>query len=172
MKTLHLLRHAKSGRDDPKLDDHERPLSPRGIQDGMAIAEHCAKAGIHPALILCSSAVRTRSTLALLLPYLPVAQILVERELYLAGAEALLARVRAVDDGFASVMVIGHNDGLHDFARSLPGDAGDAELRIRLGAKFPTTALASYTVGGAPWRQVAPGRATLTGLVTPKDLLC
>lgn len=171
MKTLHLLRHAKSTRDAAGLDDHERPLSPRGIEDGMAVAEHCAKTGIAPALILCSSAVRTRSTLAVLLPYLPVTQILVERGLYLADAETLLARVRAVDDAVESVLVIGHNDGIHDFARLLPGHAGDPELRIRLGSKFPTGALASCTFEGS-WRQVGPGRGTLFGFVTPKDLHC
>jgi phosphohistidine phosphatase len=172
MKTLHLLRHAKSRRDDPKLDDHERPLSPRGIEDGMAVAEHCAKAGVRPDLILCSSSVRTRATLALLLPYLPVAQILVERGLYLAPADHLLERVRALDDAGASVLVIGHNDGIHDFARMLPGDRGDAALRVRLGAKFPTSALASVRFDVTAWRQVAPGRGTLTGFVIPKDLHC
>ena len=172
MKTFHLLRHAKSSRDDPKLDDHERPLSPRGIEDGMVVAEHCAKARVHPALILCSSSVRTRATLALMLPYLPVPQILVERELYLAGSDELLARVRAVADDCASVLVIGHNDGIHDFARSLPGQQGDAELRIRLGAKFPTSALASVRFDVPAWRQIGPGRGTLVGFVTPKDLHC
>jgi phosphohistidine phosphatase len=172
MKTLHLLRHAKSRRDDPKLDDHERPLSPRGIEDGMAVAEHCAKAGVQPDLILCSSSVRTRATLALMLPYLPVAQILVERGLYLAGADELLQRVRAIDDACKSALLIGHNDGIHDFARSLPGDAGDAELRIRLGSKFPTSALASVRFDVTGWRQLAPGRGTLMGYITPKDLHC
>jgi phosphohistidine phosphatase len=172
MKTLHLLRHAKAGRDDPKLDDHERPLSPRGIEDGMAVAEHCAKVGVRPDLILCSSAVRTRATLALMLPYLPVPRILIERELYLAGPETLLQRVRAIGDDCASALLIGHNDGIHDFARSLPGDTGDPELRIRLGAKFPTSALASVRFDVAAWRQIAPGRGTLTGFVTPKDLHC
>ncbi|MEJ0070165.1 MAG: histidine phosphatase family protein [Pseudomonadota bacterium] len=71
MKSLHLLRHAKSRRDDPKLEDHDRPLSPRGMEDMMAVAEHCANTGIHPELILCSSALRTRATMALLIPYLP-----------------------------------------------------------------------------------------------------
>lgn len=171
MKTLHLLRHAKSRRDDPGLEDHERPLSPRGIEDGMAIAEHCAKAGVQPGLILCSSSVRTRSTLALLLPYLPVPQILVERGLYLADADELLARVRAIEEDCTSALVIGHNDGMHEFARALPGDQGDPELRIRVGAKFPTSALASFTFEG-PWRQVGRGRGVLTGYVIPKDLLC
>ena len=171
MKTLHVMRHAKSRRDDNGLEDHERPLSPRGIEDGMAVAEHCAGTGIEPGLILCSSAVRTRATLALLLPYLPVPRIQIERGLYLASANELFARLRAVDDACASVMVIGHNDGLHEFARALAG-AGDAALRARLDAKFPTAALASFAVEIGTWRQLAPRAAALVGLVTPKDLHC
>ena len=171
MKTLHVMRHAKSRRDNAKLEDHARPLSPRGIEDGMAIAEHCAKAGIAPDLILCSSSVRTRSTLALLLPYLPVPRIQIERGLYLASVGELFARVREVDDDCASVLVIGHNDDLHAFARALAG-AGDAALRARLDGKFPTSALASLTVETPSWHQLAPGAGTLVGLVTPKDLHC
>jgi phosphohistidine phosphatase len=171
MKTLHLMRHAKSRRDLPKLDDHERPLSARGIEDTMAIAEHCARAGIEPGLVLCSSAVRTRATLALLIPYLAVPRIEIERGLYLAGVPSLFARVTALDDAIASVLLIGHNDGLHEFAIALAG-AGDAALRRQLDAKFPTAALASIELDVSTWRRVAPQAGTLVGLVTPKELRC
>lgn len=171
MKTLHLMRHAKSRRDDAQIEDHDRPLSPRGMQDGMAIAEHCARSGIQPDLILCSSAVRTRATLALLLPYLSVPRIQVERGLYLASVGDLFARLREVDDDCASVLVIGHNDGLHEFAQALAG-TGDGVLRARLDAKFPTSALASFALDMATWRQLAPAAGELIGLVTPKDVHC
>lgn len=171
MKTLHLLRHAKARRDVPKLQDHERPLSPRGMQDAMAVAEHCARVGIQPGLVLCSSAVRTRATLALLIPYLAVPRIQIERGLYLASVSDLLARLTEVDDATASVMLIGHNDALHEFAVVLAG-SGEAALRQRLDAKFPTAALASFTLDLATWRRLASGSGTLVGLITPKDLRC
>lgn len=172
MKTLHLLRHAKSSRDDPKLEDHDRPLNSRGIEDAMAVAEHCATAGLQPDLILCSSALRTRATLGLLIPYLPpVPRIEIEPGLYLASSAELLARVRAVGDEVSSVLVIGHNDGLHEFAAALAG-SGDAKLRTRLREKFPTAALASFGLALERWRGLTPGAGALTGLVTPKDLHC
>jgi phosphohistidine phosphatase len=171
MKTLHVMRHAKARRDVPKLEDHERPLSPRGMQDAMAIAEHCARSGIEPGLVLCSSSVRTRATLALLIPYLPVPRIQIERGLYLASVRELFARVAEVDDDTASVLLIGHNDDLHAFAKALAG-AGDGALRQRLDAKFPTAALASFELDIATWHQLAPGRGALVGLMTPKELRC
>lgn len=172
MKSLHLLRHAKSRRDAPKLADHDRPLSPRGMQDMMAIAEHCAGTGVQPDLILCSSALRTRATLALLIPYLPpVPRILIEPGLYLASVADLFARVREVGDEVASVLVIGHNDDLHEFAKALAG-AGEPALRERLHGKFPTGALASFSLSSASWRPLGVGAGTLTGLVTPKELHC
>ena len=172
MKSLHLLRHAKSRRDDPKLADHDRPLSPRGMQDIMAIAEHCANTGIHPDLILCSSSLRTRATLALLIPYLPpVPRILVERGLYLASVGDLFARVRELADDCASVLVIGHNDDLHEFAKALAG-AGEPALRARLQGKFPTGALASFSLSSPSWRHLEVAAGTLTSLITPKELHC
>jgi phosphohistidine phosphatase len=172
MRALHLLRHAKSRRDDPTLADHDRPLSPRGVQDMMAIAEHCADAGIHPDLILCSSALRTRATLALLIPYLPpVPRILIDRDLYLASVAELFARVREVGDDVAQVLVIGHNDDLHEFAKALVG-SGETALRERLQGKFPTGALASFNLSSPSWRHLGVGAGALVGLVTPKDLHC
>ncbi|HSS74001.1 MAG TPA: histidine phosphatase family protein, partial [Gaiellaceae bacterium] len=60
MRTLYLLRHAKSSWDDPSLPDDERPLAPRGRRDGKRIAEHLRRHEIEPELVLCSSAARTR----------------------------------------------------------------------------------------------------------------
>jgi len=172
MRSLHLLRHAKARRDDPKLTDHDRPLSSRGMQDMMAVAEHCAKTGIHPDLILCSSALRTRGTLALLIPYLPpVPRIQIERGLYLASVSDLFARVREIGDDVASVLVIGHNDDLHEFAKALVG-SGEAGLRERLQGKFPTAALASFSLASPSWRHLGVGAGALVGYVTPKELHC
>ena len=64
MKTLLLLRHAKSAWSDPRLDDHDRPLNGRGERAAKAMADHIAREGPRPDLILCSTAMRTRQTLA------------------------------------------------------------------------------------------------------------
>jgi len=166
VRTLYLLRHAKSSWDDPALPDDQRPLAPRGRRDGKRIAEHLRREEIEPELVLCSSAARTRETLELLRPALGGATILVEDELYGASSDQLLARIRLVPDEVTSVLVIGHNPGLHELALALAA-AGD-ELE-RLEEKFPTAALATLA-STEPWGRVAPGGATLTAYVVPKQL--
>ena len=118
--------------------------------------------------MLCSSARRTQETLELITPALgPTAVVLVERGLYGASAGELLGRVHDVSAvPFRSVMVIGHNPGLEDLAATLAG-TGDALDRMAM--KFPTAALAVLTVPTA-WRDLAPGAATLTAYVVPRDL--
>jgi phosphohistidine phosphatase len=164
---LYLLRHAKSSWDDPALTDDERPLAPRGRRDGKRIGEHLRRQEIEPDLVLCSSAARTRETLELLRPALGGSTVLVEDELYAASSDQLLARIRVVPDEIASVMVIGHNPGLHELALVLASTGGD-ELE-RLEEKFPTAALATLALA-EPWGRVAPGGATLTAYVVPKQL--
>jgi phosphohistidine phosphatase len=166
VRTLYLLRHAKSSWDAPALPDDQRPLAPRGRRDGKRIAEHLRRQEIEPELVLCSSAARTRETLELLRPALGGATVLVENELYGASSDQLLARIRLVPDEVASVLVIGHNPGLHELALALAA-AGD-ELE-RLEEKFPTAALATLTPA-EPWGRVAPRGATLTAYVVPKQL--
>jgi len=163
--TLYLLRHAKSSWADSALADHERPLAPRGRRDGKRIAEHLRRQEIEPELVLCSSAARTRETLGLLRPALGDATVVVEDELYGASSDQLLARIRLVPDEVASVLVIGHNPGLHELALALAA-AGDE--RERLEEKFPTAALATLTPA-EPWGRVAPRGATLTAYVVPKQ---
>jgi phosphohistidine phosphatase len=163
---LYLLRHAKSSWDDPTLPDHERPLAPRGRRDGKRIAEHLRRQEIEPELVLCSAAVRTRETLERLRPALGSATVVVEDELYGASADRLLARIRLVPGEVESLMVIGHNPGLHELALVL---ASNGDELGRLEEKFPTAALATLALA-EPWGRVAPGGATLTAYVVPKQL--
>lgn len=160
-KHLLLLRHAKSSWDDPTLDDHERPLAPRGRKAARLIAAHLRDNHVQVSLVLCSSAQRARDTLELVQP---PGQVLIERGLYDASAQQLLERLREVPDEHDAVMLVGHNPAIEDLAGALTGDA--AELA---GQKFPTGALATLTFSG-PWAGLAPDAAALESFVRPREL--
>jgi phosphohistidine phosphatase len=164
--TLFLLRHAKSSWADPTLADFERPLAPRGVRDARRIAKHVRALGCEPELVLCSAAVRTRETLELALPAIGTPAVRLEEELYAATSDELLARIRLVPDTVQSLMLIGHNPGVHQLALGLVSDGDNLE---RLAAKFPTAALATLTAAKT-WSQLAAGDATLAAYVVPRDL--
>ena len=166
MSRLLLLRHAKSSWDDPSLADRDRPLAPRGHRAAERMADHLRSDIQQPDLVLCSPALRTRETLDRMSDAFGDAEVVVDDELYGAGGEELLHRLRGIDDRFGTVAMIGHNPGIHDLAIAL---AGDGDERDRMRAKFPTGALAVLGFDG-PWRDLAPGGARLEAFVTPKDL--
>jgi phosphohistidine phosphatase len=167
MHRLFLLRHAKSSWDDAELVDHDRPLAPRGRRAGSLIAEHLAREGITPTLVLCSSARRTRETLDGIVPALGESiSVQIERELCAASEQCLLDRLRAVEDGVASLMLIGHNPGVEQLALRL---AGGGHKLAALGRKYPTGALATLEFSSR-WGDLRPGLAELTDSVTPKQL--
>jgi phosphohistidine phosphatase len=164
-----LLRHAKSSWSDPALEDHDRPLAPRGVDAVQRMRRHFANAGISPQLVLCSSAARTVATLEGIRAALsPLTLVKVEPGLYAASQPQLLRRLRLVDDDVTSVLVIGHNPGLEDLAAELVG-SGDDTARQRMDAKFPTGALAALSFDVA-WADLAPGVARLESFVVPRDL--
>jgi phosphohistidine phosphatase len=168
VKRLWLLRHAKSSWDDPSLPDTDRPLAPRGRQAAELLAAHLAISDVRPRAVLCSSSLRTRETLAAILPALGDAlEIRIERVLYGAGAAELLERLRKVSNRASSVMLIGHNPGIQDLALGLAA-SGPALAALR--GKFPTGALAALDVEVQRWRDVDNGIATATTLVTPRSL--
>jgi phosphohistidine phosphatase len=171
MKTLLLLRHAKSAWSDPRLDDHDRPLNGRGERAAKAMADHIVRQGPRPDLILCSTAMRTRQTLAPLVKRLegPVPPIALENGLYLASEDALLGRLQAVADDVPTVLLIGHNDGIGQLAADLAGD-GPSEALASLRAKYPTGALAVLRAPDGPWSDLKLGSATLLEFVRPRDL--
>lgn len=167
VRQVWLLRHAKSSWDDPDLADEDRPLARRGVRDAATMASLLASVDT-PRLVLCSAGLRARQTLAAVLPSLgsPL-EITVEPELYTFDSSVLIERLRRLDDGEASVMLVGHNPALEEFARWL---SSDGELRARLEAKFPTAALATIDLPDAPWSSLSEGVGTLSRFVVPKDL--
>ena len=170
MKTLFLLRHAKSSWADATIRDHDRPLAPRGEQAVRLIASHIADAGVRPALVLCSSARRARDTLdAVGASFGEEATRSVEDDLYGASADELLVRLRVVDAATSSVLMVGHNPGLHDLAMELSSD-GDPHAMAQLHTKFPTGALARLDLGDVEWHDLGRGGVFLASLVVPRDL--
>jgi phosphohistidine phosphatase len=170
VRTLLLLRHAKSSWSDPGLRDHERPLAPRGRKAAKRLARYVDSHGLQPELVLCSSARRARETLDLLRPALGAgAEVAFDNDLYGADGGELLGRVRAVTNHVESVMLVGHNPGLQDLAISLAGDGEPGALEL-LRAKFPTAALAILDLGSTGWARLGPGDARLTRLVLPREL--
>jgi phosphohistidine phosphatase len=170
-KIILLLRHAKSAWNDPRLDDHERPLSSRGERAAMAMAEHLARAEPRPDLILCSTALRTRQTLAPLVKRFdsPAPPVALERGLYLASADALLARLQALPEEVGTVLLIGHNDGLWRLAEALAG-SGPTDALAALRQKYPTGTLTHFRAPDWLWRDLAPAAAVLEAFVRPRDL--
>ena len=171
MKKILLLRHAKSGWGDAALADHERPLSRRGERAAEAMADHIVRHAPRPDLILCSTATRTRQTLAPLILRLaaPAPLILLEKGLYLASEDALLARLRTVPDHVGTALLIGHNDGIWRLAETLAGK-GRAPLLAGLREKFPTGTLVTLGAAIESWHDLAAGSGELLALVRPRDL--
>lgn len=171
MKIILLLRHAKSAWGQPGLDDHERPLNKRGERAAEAMAEHIVHNAPRPDLILCSTAVRTRQTLAPLIHRLanPAPPIALEKGLYLATEGELLVRLRAVPEDVRTLLLIGHNEGIGELANALAGD-GEPTALARLREKYPTGTLATLQLGETPWQELAPGQGDLTAFVRPRDL--
>ena len=130
-KTILLLRHAKSAWGHAALADHDRPLNRRGERAAEAMADHIVRHTPRPDMILCSTATRTRQTLAPLVLRLaaPAPPIALEKSLYLASEDALLARLQAVPDHVGTVLMIGHNDGIWRLAETLGGQ-GLVELIV------------------------------------------
>jgi len=166
MHQLLLLRHAKALRDTPGLPDRDRPLAPRGRRDAAAVRHAMRALGLVPDLILVSPAVRTRQTLAALEPWddTPLVEFL--DPLYLADAAALQAVLADVTETVRSVLLIGHNPGLHELARRLAGPTQSDAAR-RLADRYPTSALVEFAISG-PWHQ--PGGARLIRFLIPGEL--
>lgn len=168
MHRLHLLRHAKSGWDEG-VEDRERKLNARGRDEAARVGTALPDAIGPLDLVLCSNARRTRETATLALAdFAPAPRIVFEEGLYLAGATALLDRLSRLDEAEGSVMVIGHNPGVHELALALAAP-DSADYAALAGGKFPTAVRASLAVAGK-WSALGRARHPMTAYVTAKSL--
>jgi phosphohistidine phosphatase len=161
MKTLTLLRHAKSSWKDSSLADHDRPLSNRGQRDAPVMGERMQRAGIRPSLILSSPADRAWTTAKLIANEISYPSEFLQRDerLYHAGVRRIIEVLGEQDVAFNSIVIVGHNPGLTDFANYLLPD---------LTYNIPTCGLVSVTLDMDDWDLKNKKRAELAVYDYPK----
>lgn len=172
-RRLYLLRHAKAELSGEGIEDRPRKLAERGHEQMTALVAALERKSFAPDLALVSPSERTVETLQLLRPALGEARVETREELYLASAADLLAALRGIGDDIRSVVLIGHNPGLHDLALGLLApDAGleSPKLMRRLSLGFPTASIAEFGFRGS-WARLEAGQGDLRRFLRPKDLL-
>lgn len=175
MRTLYLLRHAKAEQGNALLVDEDRPLAPRGREACERIGEYMKAKSYWPNLVLCSSSARTRETLKLVSEhYGKDFPVTLEKKLYLATPGEMLAQIHNASDEAASLMLVGHNPGMHHLAALLAStehaSAKHNKLRMELDVKYPTGALCVIEFDAKHWNNIAPDSGVLTDYVTPSSL--
>ena len=161
MKTLYLVRHAKSSRDDPRLADKERPLNDRGRRDAPRMGKRLAERGVKPDLILSSPAVRALATAEIIAKDLDykTKDIVVDERLYGGTAEDLLEIIRGLGDKTKRAMLFGHNPELAELAHRLCGYITD----------MPTCAVAEFTFNTKSWSSVGKRAPSKVSSCSPKQ---
>jgi phosphohistidine phosphatase len=168
MKTLYVLRHAKSDWGDSSLRDFDRPLNARGKKAASAIGKELRKRKIRPDLVLASPAVRARQTIeGVEKAYGSAFNVEDEPRIYGAEPETLIGLIRGAPDDFDRLLIVGHNPGLQDLVLKL---SGPGELYDEAAEKFPTAALAEIRFDTESWDGIASREGTLECLLRPRGL--
>lgn len=159
MKTLYLLRHAKSSWSDASLRDFDRPLNDRGREAAEHIGKRVSAEELIDPLLICSPAVRTRETAEIVLQssQLRVEQRFDER-IYEASLSDLLQVVSEIPDDKQIVIMIGHNPGFEELLAFFTGER----------RRMPTCALAKISFDVTSWKDIKPGDGSLEWFTTPK----
>jgi phosphohistidine phosphatase len=161
MKTLFLLRHAKSSWKDETLADFERPLNRRGKRAAETMGEYLKSKNVVPELILCSPAVRARETLALVTKAAKWAtEVRYDQRIYEASGLRLAEVMSQIENDRKIVMMVGHNPGLEELLFLLTGTS----------QKVPTGTVAKVLLKSTKWATAADKRATLDWIVKPREL--
>ncbi len=161
MKTLLLLRHAKSSWKNGYLSDFDRPLNHRGTKAAPMIGRLIRRKKLQPDVVLSSSAERARQTAALVLESAHLnTELRHDERIYEAGAPRLLEIVSEIDDHANVAMLVGHNPGLEELLEDLTGES----------RHLPTAALARIELNVEKWDKVREGAGRVQWLIKPKDL--
>lgn len=170
MRRLMLLRHAKSDWSQSEQGDHARGLAPRGRKAAPLIGRYMADHALIPDRAIVSTSVRTRETWGLvadMFPHNPPADF--DDRIYEASPRDILAALAQAPAAPRSLLVVGHNPGLHETANLLV-ESGEPRLRASLLDKFPTAALAVIDFDMDAWADIRPASGHLQCFVTPRAL--
>jgi phosphohistidine phosphatase len=161
MKTLLLLRHAKSSWKNPELKDFDRPLNKRGLKAAPLVGALMRERKLSPDLIISSPAVRARMTAALVAESGGLqTELRYDERIYEAEVPALVKVVSQIDEAAATVAIVGHNPGLQELLKFLTDEEHE----------FPTGALALVSLKLDKWSNVGQHSGRLKWIVTPKSL--
>jgi phosphohistidine phosphatase len=161
MKTLTLVRHAKSSWQDGLLSDRERPLNERGENDAPLMARRIVASGIRPSLILCSPAARAVATAKIMAQVIgyPVEFLQREEDLYLASLDGILNVLVRQEAEFNNLLLVGHNPGLTEFCNY---------LRPGITSNLPTAGVLAVTIDREDWSLFQRPTTTLLSYDFPK----
>jgi phosphohistidine phosphatase len=161
MKTLFLVRHAKSSRDDTAMPDKDRPLNDRGKRDAPEMAERLVKCNVKPDLILSSPARRALKTAEIIAKKLDyrLKDIVVDDRLYAGEADDLLRVIHKLGDKLERVMLFGHNPELTELAHRLSSNI----------THMPTCAVAEFTFDVKSWSNIGKDKPATVALDYPKQ---
>jgi phosphohistidine phosphatase len=161
MKTLLLLRHAKSSKDDPSLIDFDRPLNERGKNDAQLIGKYIRQQKIKADFVVSSPAERARQTAELVVKSAGLkVELRFDKRIYEAAVRSLLNVVSQIEDTANAVVLVGHNPGFAELLEALTGEARD----------LPTASLACIELSLEKWSKAQANVGQLKWLVTPKKL--
>ena len=163
MKTLYLVRHAKSSWKYRDLDDFDRPLNKRGERDAPAMGQFLKGKTIIPDIIISSPAIRASMTTRILSNFLsyPFKKVQFSEDIYEADISSLFKVLSRVDDKFASVMMVGHNPGMTYFANVL------VNARID---NIPTCGVVCSDLDISSWQDISEKCGTMKFFRFPKNL--
>jgi phosphohistidine phosphatase len=170
MKTLTLLRHAKSGWDDPVARDFDRPLNAKGKRAAAMVGRHMRSLRLDFDHVVASPAVRVTETLdEIVSGYGRTLAPDWDRRMYLASAATLLDVVHGLPADSDTALLVGHNPGLEDLVLMLVPDTA-CSLRDAVEEKYPTASIAELCFDTDDWGDAAAGTARLTRFIRPRDL--
>lgn len=162
MRTLLVMRHAKSSWGDAHLRDFDRPLAKRGLKDAPRMGEFLKNTRLPIDLVLSSTARRARTTAELVAETAGLGDIELTDEIYEASASQLLDVIQNIPDDHDAVLMVGHNPGFEHLLQMLCGPG--ASIRM------PTAAVGCIELDVSKWRDVQPGAGTLLWFVAPRVL--
>ena len=170
MKTLTLLRHAKSTWDDPIARDFDRPLNQRGRRAAQTVGREMRAQKLVFDTVLASPAVRVMETLAEIeAGYGQSLDPHYDERIYLASPDTLVELIHGAEDAVSRLLIVGHNPGLERLVLLLTRPGADA-LRGEVEVKYPTATLAEIALPVARWSEVGEGTGSLTRFIRPRDL--